>query len=171
VWDLGANNGMFSRIAAATGAFTVSFDLDPVAVDENYRTVVAHGETNVLPLVMDLTNPSPAIGWENAERRSLLDRGPADMALALALIHHLAIGNNVPLDRLARFFGRVAPWLVVEFVPKSDPKVQILLATREDIFPNYTEAGFEEAFGPSFITERRELIDGSDRVLYLMRAR
>jgi hypothetical protein len=171
VWDLGANTGLFSRIAAGTGAFAVSFDLDPAAVEENYRTVVAQRETNVLPLVMDLANPSPAIGWENAERRSLLDRGPADIALALALIHHLAIGNNVPLDRLASFFARVAPRLAIEFVPKSDPKVQVLLATREDVFPNYTQAGFEEAFGASFATERREPIQGSDRVLYLMRAR
>jgi SAM-dependent methyltransferase len=171
VWDLGANTGLFSRIAAARGANVVSFDLDPGAVELNYRQVVSGGETNVLPLVMDLTNPSPGIGWENRERMSLGERGPVDLVLALALVHHLAIANNVPLPRLARFFEGLAPWLLVEFVPKGDAMVNRLLATREDIFPNYTPEGFERAFAERFEIVRRQSISGSDRILYLMRGR
>ncbi|HEY3209480.1 MAG TPA: class I SAM-dependent methyltransferase [Actinomycetota bacterium] len=171
VWDLGANTGLFSRVAAEDGSNVVSFDLDPGAVELNYREVVSRNETNILPLVMDLTNPSPAIGWENQERASLAERGPVDLVMALALIHHLAIANNVPLERIAEFFGTLAPWLLVEFVPKGDPMVERLLATREDIFPDYTRQGFERSFGQRFAIVRRQPIAGSDRVLYLMRGR
>ena len=171
VWDLGANTGLFSRIAAASGAPTIAFDLDPTAVEMNYRSVVEEGETRVLPLVMDLTNPSPSIGWENSERRSLLERGPADMALALAIVHHLAIGNNVPLDKVAGFFGRAGRWLAVEFVPKSDPRARTLLASRKDVFVGYHQQGFEQAFESCFVILRREPIRSSQRILYLMRRR
>jgi hypothetical protein len=99
----------------------------------------------------------------------LLDRGPADMALALALIHHLAISNNVPLDRLAGFFSRMCDWLVIEFVPKGDSQVQRLLSTREDIFPDYTRQAFEETFGTHFDMRQSVDIKGTQRTLYLMK--
>jgi hypothetical protein len=120
---------------------------------------------------MDLANPSPALGWSCKERASLLERGPADLVMALALVHHLAIGNNVPLPMLADFFARAGRSLIVEFVPKSDPMVQRLLSTRRDIFDDYTQAGFESAFADRFRTHSRVLLDESERVLYLMRAR
>jgi len=171
VWDLGANTGVFSRIAAAQGINTVAFDIDPAAVEKNYLTCKAERETQLLPLVMDLTNPSPALGWQHQERPSLLERGPAAAVLALALIHHLAIANNVPLPRLAEFFRAAGDWLITEFVPKSDSQVQILLATREDIFPNYTREGFEQAFAVYFTIQAAEPIQGSERWLYLMSAK
>lgn len=171
VWDLGSNVGLFSRIAASKGIQTISWDMDPGCVDINYRQVIANGETNLLPLVLDLTNPSPAIGWENRERMSILERGPADAVLALALVHHLAISNNVPLDKIASFFAKLCRWLIIEFVPKDDPKVQKLLATREDIFLDYTRQGFEDAFGRSFVIKRSEPIRNSKRILYLMEKR
>jgi ribosomal protein L11 methylase PrmA len=170
VWDLGGNVGDFSRIASERGIRTVCFDADPGCVEANYERVVSKEEANLLPLLMDLTNPSPAIGWESRERMSLAERGPADMAFALALIHHLAIGNNVPLDRLADGLRELCTWLAIEFVPKTDPKVQGLLAIREDIFPNYTREGFEEAFSRRFILERIDPVRDSERILYLMRA-
>jgi hypothetical protein len=171
VWDLGGNVGLFSRIAVNKGIPTISWDIDPGCVDINYRQVVANGETNLLPLVLDLTNPSPAIGWENRERMSILERGPADTVLALALVHHLAISNNVPLDRIADFLAKLCRWLIIEFVPKSDPKVQKLLSTREDIFPNYTRQEFENEFGRLFMVKQSEQIRNSKRVLYLMERR
>jgi ribosomal protein L11 methylase PrmA len=170
-WDLGANIGLFSRMAAAKGIRTVSFDLDPAAVEANYTQVVREGETDLLPLVIDLVNPSPGIGWENRERQSLSERGPTDLVLALALVHHLAIGNNVPLDRLAGFFAGLSTWLIVEFVPKSDPMVQGLLALREDVFPGYTQQGFDQAFGEHFDIQSSEQVKDSDRVIYLMRSK
>ncbi|MFH1524179.1 MAG: class I SAM-dependent methyltransferase, partial [Chloroflexota bacterium] len=145
VWDLGANVGAFSRIAAETGANVISSDIDPAAVEVNYRLVKENKEQNLLPLVLDLTNPSPALGWENRERDSFLERGPVDAVLALALVHHLAISNNVPLERVAEFFAKCGKWLIVEFVPKSDSQVQKLLRSRKDIFGEYTRAGFEKS--------------------------
>ncbi len=171
VWDLGANTGAFSRLASARGAMTVAFDIDPAAVEKNYRDGVRDGERNLLPLQLDATNPSPGLGWENTERAALVDRGPVDGVLALALVHHLAIGNNVPLDRIARFLSSLARWLVIEFVPKEDSQVQRLLASREDIFPDYTAEAFADAFRRCYTIEATEPIDGTCRTLYLMRAR
>ena len=88
--------------------------------------------------------------------------------MALALVHHLAISNNVPLGMLAEFFAGLGRWLIIEFVPKSDSQVQRLLSTRQDIFPDYTPEGFEAAFSTRFTIQRRELIQGSERTLYLM---
>jgi len=171
VWDLGANTGVFSRAVSASGAFTVSFDVDPAAVEQNYLQAKREKEQNVLPLQIDLTNPSPALGWANRERESFGERGPADLTLALAVIHHLAITNNVPLPQLADFFAETGKWLVIEFVPKSDSQVQTMLASREDIFPNYTREGLESAFERRFIIRESVIVHESERRLYLMERR
>ncbi len=168
VWDLGANTGVFSRVATDTGAFVVSSDVDPAAVEVNYRLVKEKKETQVLPLVIDLTNPSPSIGWNNAERDSFVERGPAEAVLALALVHHMAIGNNVPLNRVAEFFGECGKWLIVEFIPKSDSQVQRLLRNRADIFSRYTRDGFEKDFSQVYSIKRSSAILDSERWLYLM---
>ena len=171
VWDLGANTGRFSRIASERGIYTVSFDVDPACVERNYRAARRSKETQLLPLVMDLVNPSPALGWAHEERCSLAERSSADLLMALALIHHIAISNNVPLTRIASYFARLAQHLIIEFVPKSDPKVKILLATRGDIFPAYTQEGFEEAFSNAFEIVDVHPVKGSERTIYLMRRR
>lgn len=172
VWDLGANTGMFSRLAADIARHTIAFDIDPGAVEAHYRNLKElKDEARVLPLVLDLTNPSPALGWANAERDTLEDRGPVDLVLALALVHHLAIGNNVPLEMIADWFARLARHLIVEFAPKDDPKVEFMLASREDIFTDYTEAGFERAFERGFQLRAKEAVEGSGRILYLFEAR
>ena len=168
VWDLGANTGIFSRVAAEAGAYVVSSDIDPAAVEVNYRLVKEKKEQNLLPMVLDLTNPSPAIGWNNLERDSFLQRGPVDATLALALVHHMAISNNVPLARVAEFFAACGEWLIVEFVPKSDSQVQKLLRSRLDIFSDYTKSGFEQTFGEFFIIKESSAVRDSQRWLYLM---
>jgi ribosomal protein L11 methylase PrmA len=171
VWDLGANTGVFSRLAGRKGIPTVAFDIDPVAVELDYREAVKGKETTILPLVLDLANPSPAIGWANAERDSWLARGPVDAVLALALIHHLAISNNLPFAMIARTFGRICDRLIIEFVPKSDSQVRRLLQTREDVFPGYTQKAFEDDFSRHFSIEQAVPVTGSERTLYLMKAR
>jgi hypothetical protein len=171
VWDLGANTGVFSRLASRKGIGTVAFDVDFIAVEVNYKECLEKEDKNLLPLVMDLTNPSPAIGWENRERKSLEERGPADAVLALALVHHLAISNNLPLPKIAEYFSRIGRWLVIEFVPKSDSQVQRLLATREDIFDRYTRSDFEAQFNRFFEMARIAPVEGTERILYLMKNR
>jgi len=171
VWDIGANTGVFSRLASVRGILTVALDIDAAAVEKNYRQCRRDNEKCLLPLVGDVTNPSPGIGWENRERLSLLQRGPVDTILALALVHHLAISNNLPLGKIAEFFSCLCRNLILEFIPKSDSQVQRLLATRDDIFPDYHAAGLEKEFQPYFTIERREAIAQSERILYIMRSR
>ena len=171
VWDLGGNTGTFSRVAHEVAECVVCFDADPAAVELNYREVRARNETGLLPLQMDLMNPSPGHGWAHEERLSLEARGPADLVMALALVHHLAIANNVPLRTLADWLARLGGSLLIEFVPKSDSQVERLLTNRADIFPQYTPEGFERAFEHGWRIEAKQRIDGSERVLYLMRRR
>jgi hypothetical protein len=171
VWDLGANTGAFSRLAARNGALTVAFDADVATVDRHFRDCVARAEERVLPLVLDLTNPSPSLGWHHRERASLRERGPADLVLALALAHHLAIGNNVPLADVADFLSDVGRALVIEFVPKGDPQVERLLASREDVFPDYGRDGFERAFASRFTLHTAVQLPDCERILYVMERR
>lgn len=169
-WDLGANTGEYSRAARQVVPSVVAFDIDPAAVERNYRRIRAESETGILPLRLDLTNPSPALGWAHRERLSLEERGPADVLLALAVVHHLAIGHNLPLERVAAFLAKIGRHLVIEFVPKSDSQVQRLLRDREDIFPDYAREGFEAAFQSHFRIERTVPVAESERTLYLMTA-
>ncbi len=169
-WDFGANDGTYSRLACAGGGgrFVAAFDLDFVAVERNHAAVRRSGE-NMLPLLLDLTNPSPAIGFAGRERAALPTRQRPDCILMLAVIHHLAISNNLPLGMIAAWLASLTDSLVIEFVPKTDSQAQILLATREDIFPDYTEQGFEEAFGKYFDTAEKKRVSHSERAVYLMR--
>lgn len=167
-WDLGANTGLFSRLLARRGILTVSFDFDEVCVERNYLEGVREQNGLILPLILDLTNPTPSLGWAHEERTSLLERGPADVALALALIHHLVIANNIPMDRVAGYFSDCTRFLIVEFVPKQDSQVQRLLAGRKDIFPDYSEPCFVKEFGKHFTILGSASIQPSERTLYLM---
>ena len=167
-WDLGANTGQYSRIASSQGIQTIAFDIDSGAVEINYQQTRQNNEKHLLPLILDLTNPSPGLGWRHQERDALLTRPKPDVTMALALIHHLAIVNNVPLSYLAKFFAEISPWLIIEFVPKTDSQVKRLLATRKDIFDTYTRPDFEQIFGQWFQIHEKTAIEESDRSLYLM---
>lgn len=169
-WDLGANDARFSMTLAERGIPTVAWDMDVMAVEHAFHRAKAAGK-EMLPLVLDLTNPSPRIGWANEERASFLDRGPADLVTALALVHHLAIGNNVPLPMVAAFMARAGRWVIIEWVPKSDSQVQRMLSSRRDVFHDYQEEAFSAAMSDHFETVQRQPIPGSERVLYLFRRR
>ena len=167
-WDVGANTGVYSAIAADAGYRVVAWDQDAASVEAHWRRVRGDGNPAILPLICDLANPSPAIGWALEERGSFLERGQPDVMLGLALVHHLAIGNNVPLPGVARLFARMAPHAIVEFVPKEDPMTQRLLAARRDIFEGYTIDGFREAFGGEFRIVRETPVVDSPRTLFLL---
>jgi len=166
--DLGANIGIFSRISSSMGIKTLSVDNDPLAVEKNYLECVKNNNTNILPLLIDLVNPSPGIGWNNKERTPFLERVNVDVTLALALIHHLAIPNNLPFNKIAKFFNIMCKYLIIEFVPKNDSQVQRLLSMREDIFPDYTQKYFEDSFKDYFTILDSQQIKNSERTLYLM---
>ena len=170
-WDLGANDGTFSRITAENGLATVAWDLDPAAVELAYRWVKRTRSENLLPLLQDLANPTPAQGWDGRERDSFFERGPVDMMLALALIHHLAIGRNVPLGMIAAAFARMGRTVIVEFVPKEDSQVQRMLAGRKDVFADYHEAEFQRAFHTHFDLIDSHVIAGTKRRLFLWKKR
>lgn len=170
-WDLGANTGRFSAIAAAQGYRVLSFDIDPAAAERHYRALRAAGRTDTTPLVMDLADPSPGLGWAGRERTSLLDRADGDVILALALVHHLGIGRNVPLAMVLDLLADLAPQAIVEWVPRGDPMVDVLLASREDVFTDYTTEGFEAAASARHAVVSRTPIPGSPRVLYHLKRR
>lgn len=171
LWDLGANTGEFSRLAPPGTKIILSLDGDHGSVEKNYRIVKQSEEENILPLVMDLTNPSSNLGWASQERSSLLARGPADCALALALLHHLVISNNLPFKKVAEFLARAGDMLIIEYVPKEDPQAQKLLVSREDIFEAYHQESFENQFRNYFEILERKALPDSQRFLYRMKAR
>lgn len=172
VWDVGANNGEFSELAVEKGAYTVAFDIDEVAVSRNFKAKrVAEISEKMLPLVQDLTNPSPGLGWAHKERESLVGRGPADVVMALAIIHHLAIGNNLPFEQIASFLHDISKYLIIEFVPKGDSKVDHLLASRKDIFKDYDAKIFEKVFERHFKLVDKKPVKGSKRTIYLYKSK
>jgi ribosomal protein L11 methylase PrmA len=171
VLDIGANRGAFSRLPPGRAGLVIAADMDPLAVDRHYQDLVQHEATGVLPLVVDFSNPSPSLGWHNEERSSFIERCDVDVVLALAVVHHLSIGNNVPLDMSARLFASLGRHLILEFVPKEDSQVQRMLASRRDIFDDYTVDTLLSAYGPYFTCLERRQIPGSARTLFLFAAK
>ena len=165
VWDLGANTGVFSATAPA-GVRVIAIDGDHDAVERHYQRVRQQNRL-ILPLVMDLGNPSPARGWAHAERKSLAERGPADAVLALALIHHLVFGGCVPLSSVAQWLSGLTRFAIVEFVPPDDEQVLRLVAGRTEAMHAYSEAEFRRAFDAHFALLETRAVTGSGRVLYL----
>lgn len=169
VWDFGANTGFFSRISSEKNIPTISFDIDPICIENSYLYSKNNNEKNIVPLLLDLTNPPSGLGWANEERMSLIERGPVDLLLALALIHHLAISNNVPFDMIAEYFSKLCKNLIIEFVPKNDVQVQRLLKTRKDIFVNYNEENFVKSFTKYFEIIESKTVGETGRSIYFFK--
>jgi ribosomal protein L11 methylase PrmA len=165
LWDLGCNTGDYSKVALAAGAeLAIGFDFDQGALELGFARA-RDEQLNFLPLFLDAANPAPDQGWAGGERRSLAARASADALLALALVHHLAIARNVPLERVIDWLLSLAPAGVIEFVPKNDAMVQQLLKLREDIFPNYTQENFLAAIERRSRIVRQETVSNSGRIL------
>lgn len=165
VIDFGANEGEFSLLCKKE-SLVVATDFDSSCIDSLYTSLKKEKQKNILPLVIDLTYPSPAMGWENTERPAFLSRKKFDVGFALALIHHLAIAKNLSFEQLALFFAESCNQLLIEFVPKEDPKVKEMLTWRKDIFDNYTEAHFQTTFKKHFELKNKIPVPNSVRVLY-----
>jgi hypothetical protein len=171
VWDLGSNAGMFSAPLAARGRTVVSMDLDHGAVELAFRRSREVGSEAWLPLWLDLLSPTPSHGWATRERQSMEDRGPADLVLVLALIHHLALTGNIALDPMARWLARISRSLLIEWVPADDPQARRLTVARGGPPPEYTIERFRSAFGGQFEVVREERVAETDRILFLLRSR
>ena len=172
VWDLGCNDGRYARIAAAEGARVVALDADQGPVELLYRDLRAAGDERVLPLTMNVTDPSPGLGWRGEERRPLLSRGRPELVLCLALVHHVTITANVPMRAWIDWLAELGAALVIEFPTREDPMVQRLLAAKkEGTHADYERAEFERCLGEAFEVERSESLASGTRVLYLAQPR
>ncbi len=167
--DIGANEGEFSTLLAEKNIQTLSADFDPYCINRLYAFIKSNDTKNIQPLILDISKPSPAIGVNNEERNSFIKRANADMVLALALIHHLVIGKNIPFLSVAEFFHSISKFLIIEFVPLHDEKVRFMLEQKNTTPNNYDIDNFETCFEQYFTIEKKELIGGSDRTLYLMK--
>ena len=168
VWDLGGNTGEFSEIVAAHADAVVLMDGDALAVECAYQRLRDAGAERILPLCIDLSDPSPGRGWRGAERKALNQRGRPDLVLALALVHHLVIGANIPLSQVVDWLADLGAAVVVEFVTREDEMVQQMLRNREDQFSDYDLAAFEALLPSRFsVVERNPLKDGR-RVIYFL---
>ncbi len=168
VWDFGCNTGKFSQLASKFSEHVIAMDSDSYCIENFYSEIKKSGTKNILPLTMNLSNPSPAIGWANEERKTIQQRGKADALLALALVHHLAIGNNVSFFFIAKYFSDSTKNLIVEFIPKDDSQVKKMMAGRETFFENYSEDNFKKSFEEYFFIINRNTLPDSGRILYLM---
>ncbi len=166
-WDLGANDGDYARIAAETADCVLAMDADHPTVELLYRTLRDEQERRIVPLVMDVCDPSPGRGWRGRERLSLTERGRPQLTLCLALVHHLAITRNVPLGQLVDWLADLGGELVVEFPTREDPMVQRLLAAkREDAHADYELERFERLLAQAFDVRRRLTLPSATRVLF-----
>ncbi len=165
LWDIGCNTGIYARTALEAGAgYAVGFDFDQGALDRGF-TATGREDLKLQFLFLDASNPSPDQGWGEEERQGMRTRGTADGLLALALIHHLAIAKNVPLERVLSWLTDLAPAGIIEFIPKADPMVQRLLRWRDDIFPDYNETAFLRSIGRRARIVRQQRISSSGRLL------
>lgn len=170
VCDIGSNRGDFSRIAAEQGAEVISIDSDHASVENNYLECIKSNRSNILPLVVDIANPTPDFGWHNAERSSFLSRVPRGTILALAVIHHLVITKGVPFAMVAGLFAEHGDWLIIEFPSPEDSQVAGMLAGRS-VIPEYNEAAFRSAFAAAFEIAGEDAIPNTHRTLFLMKSR
>ena len=165
-WDLGCNDGTYTRIAAEFADYVVALDADHATADSLYRGLRHEGPTNVLPLVMDITDPSPNLGWRGLERVSLERRGTPDLALCLAVVHHVVITGNVPVREFVGWLRSLDCVVVIEFPDRGDPMVQRLLSGKtKSANPDYDKAFFEQALSEQFRLDRVEAVS-STRTLY-----
>ena len=166
VWDIGCNTGKFSKTAARHARQVLAMDLDHFAVERLYREIRSGGDGNILTLLQNVADPSPNWGWRNRERSDLRNRARPDLVLCLALIHHVVITANVPLDEFIAWLAELTDQLVIEYVSRADDKVKTLLRNKEDKYSDYSRQGLEQALEHHFVIRRQLTLESGNRFLY-----
>jgi precorrin-6B methylase 2 len=166
VWDIGCNTGMFSSIAAENADYVIAMDADHLVIDRLYRSLKREGVKNILPLIVNIADASPDLGWRGRERKALTNRGKPSLTLCLALIHHIIIGANIPLREFVQWLASLQASLVIEFITKDDPMVKTLLRNKEDQYADYEIRHFENYLRDVFYVQRREVLESRTRILY-----
>ncbi len=169
ILDLGANDGEFSLPFANSDKKIISVDIDENCIERLYLHCKKHKIKNINAIINNMANPSPALGWRNEERNNLHDRIKTDVTLALALIHHLAIAENIPLKKIVDYFYSLSPYLIIEFVEKNDAKVQELLKFRKDIFDDYNAENFKKIVREKYEILEEEIVGNEKRILFLLK--
>jgi hypothetical protein len=171
VWDVGANDGYFAKLAAGTAGYVLALDADDVILDELYRSLSGTGPDNVLPLVQDVADPSPGIGWRGVERPPLVDRSSPDLILCLAVIHHLVIGRNIPVRAFVDWLADLGAKTILEFVSPDDPMVRALTLNKKphEIHRDYNESDLRSYLEEHFVIESEGELPGGTRRLFALR--
>jgi hypothetical protein len=165
-WDVGCNVGVFSRIVAERARYVVAMDADALAIDKLYQALKTEKVRNILPLVVNVTDPSPNLGWRNLERKRINERGRPELVLALALIHHVVIGGNIPMAEFVQWLKDLGGDLVIEFVTRKDPMVVSLLRNKDDHYSDYDEQTFERELSARFSIAKRQPLGSGTRIMY-----
>jgi SAM-dependent methyltransferase len=166
VWDIGCNTGLFSIIAAKNSSYVISMDRDHLAMEKFYQLLKEKSNTKILPLVMNITDPSSGLGWRCRERKALIDRGKPDLILCLALIHHIVISSHVPLEEFLKWLANTGNELIIEFITKDDPMVKTLLLNKKDNYYDYEQDYFEQALEKYFTIKKKITLQSETRTLY-----
>jgi ribosomal protein L11 methylase PrmA len=171
VWDIGANTGAFSRIAADHADYVVAMDADELAVERMYLSLREQSDSRILPLVVNLADTSPALGWRGMERKSLTERQLPQLTMCLALIHHIVIGANIPLQEFVDWLAELNSAVIIEFISKQDPMVQQLLRNKDDVYEDYDETIFEDSLTRAYTITDKQTLGNGDRILYFAELR
>ena len=166
VWDLGCNTGTFARIAAENADYVLAMDLDALVVERLYGALKQEHSPNILPLISNVADPAPNLGWRGRERKALVERGRPDLTLCLALLHHVVIGAHIPLREFITWLASLGTALVIEFVTRDDPMVQSLLRHKADHYTDYDLEYFERCLAEAFAIARHETLESGTRRLY-----
>jgi hypothetical protein len=169
VWDLGCNQGRYSRIAAKRSEVVLAMDADHLTIDRLYRALREEKNRIIVPLVTDLSDPSPGLGWRGLERSPLEQRSRPDLVLCLALIHHLVIGRNLLLSDVIRWLASLQATVVIEFIDRNDEQVQLLLRNRTDVFTDYSKEEFLRLVESHFVVQEQFGLPSGTRTLFQLR--
>jgi len=169
ILDLGTNRGEYVIPQSSRSNYIVAVDNDYQAIDSLYQRLKNKGIKNILPLVEDIVNPSPPGGWNLRQHQSFFSRLKPDIVLALALIHHIVVRNNIPLKNFVEWIVKLSPNLVIEFITKKDPMLRVLLKEKEDVYFDYNVEAFEKYLSQRGKIIKKHKLSSNSRILYFFR--